>query len=310
MGRGTLGTVAVLGALGCSGSVAAATGESPPFAETSVLVEWLMTLSLIASPLILIALLLSGGWKLPPSARLAAWRLPTELSALVFAASILLGGVGSWVVIQIAGDDAAGGLARTGLATLGMYGGSLLPLVVLGLLWRHLPTPVGAEKPVPNMLATGLGAMACLLGLPLVETAGFLGTELQAWLQGASGSPLAHATLDLLVHSPRDGWWWVIALGALIAAPIVEETLYRGCLQQALRRLKVGRWWAILLTSGIFVLMHLPALHTETLIGSLVALLVVSILFGWIREWTGCLAASISAHVLFNAFNLAIALLL
>lgn len=310
MGRGTFGTVAALGMLACSGSVAAATVDSLPIPETSVLVEWLTTISLIASPLILAALLVSGGWKLPPSARLAAWRLPTELGALVFAASILLGGIGSWLAIKLAGDDATGGLARTGLATLGLYGGSLLPLVVMGVLWRHLPRPVGAEKSLPSVFAAGLGAIACLIGLPLVEAAAYLGTELQAWLQGASGSPIAHATLDLLVHSTLETWWWVIALGAVIGAPIVEETLYRGCLQQALRRMKVGRWWAILLTSGVFVLMHLPALPADTLIGSLAALLMVSMLFGWIREWTGCLAASISAHMLFNAFNLTLALLL
>ena len=269
---------------------------------------WMTTGMLVAAPIILLMLFITGGWKLPPSARLAAWRLPVELGALIFATTILLGGLGSWAAIRLYGGEGVTGIARTGLATLGMYGGSLIPLIGLAFLWPHLPRPVGAEKPLPTLLAAGLGAVGCLFGLPLIETVAFLGTELQAWLQGAPGSPIAHVTLDLLVNSAPGGWWWAIALGAMLAAPLVEEILYRGIIQQALRRMKVGRWWAILFTSGIFVLMHLPALSTETLVGSLGALFMASIIFGWIREWTGRLAASISAHVLFNVFNLLLAL--
>ena len=105
-------------------------------------------------------------------------------------------------------------------------------------------------------------------------------------------------------------WWWAIALGAVIAAPIVEETLYRGILQQSLRRLGIGRWWAILATTGVFVLMHIPALTYEAMVGSMTALFAAGIIFGWIREQTGRLDASIIAHMLFNAFNLTLLMLI
>lgn len=302
-------TAAVLG-LASTGSVAAASFDSPETSPPIDLFGWLSLGSLIAAPIVLILVFASGAWRLPPSARIAAWRIPIELSALVFATSILLGGVGSWAALTVFGSDSAPGINRDGLATLGMYVGSLLPLAVLAGLWPHMPRPTGAEKSLPNLLAAGLGLIACVLGLPLIEAVSFLGTQTQEWLQGAEGSPIAHATLSLLVNAPSSGWWWVVAGGAVLGAPIVEETLYRGCVQQALRRLKIGRWWAILLTSTVFVLMHLPALPTETLMGSMAALLMASILFGWIREWTGCLAASISAHVLFNAFNLVLAMVI
>ena len=102
----------------------------------------------------------------------------------------------------------------------------------------------------------------------------------------------------------------MIAIGALLCAPIVEETLYRGILQQSLRRLGLGRWWAILATSGLFALLHIPMLSTEVMLGSLAALYAAGILFGWIREQTGRLDAPIVAHILFNAFNLVFALLI
>ena len=47
---------------------------------------------------------------------------------------------------------------------------------------------------------------------------------------------VAHQTLDALSHSgARDPWWWLAILGAAVLAPVAEELLYRGLLQQGLK---------------------------------------------------------------------------
>ena len=304
----------------CAALIAVTTYSSvaatdPPASATQAgfdLLWWVTTASLVLSPIILIGLATQGAWKLPPSPRLPAWRMPLEVGFLVFATSILLGGIGNWLAAGFSNGDGAefDSLRTIGMGTLGAYIGSSIPLVAMGILWTQLPRPVGSERPLPRAAAIIFGAIALAIGLPLVLAVSSLGNHFQQMIQGTEAVSIAHDTLKLLITTPKNLWWWIVALGALLAAPIVEETLYRGILQQSLRRLGAGRWWAILLTTGLFALMHVPVLSSEAMIGSLTALFAAGFLFGWIREQTGRLDAPIVAHVLFNAFNLVLALLI
>ena len=302
----TLGAVA-----GCS-SVAAAAAPTSLEPSSVDLLWWVTNVSLILAPLILIALGIQGAWKLPPSAKLPAWRVPLEVGFLVFATSILLGGIGQWLFgIALNDGDTDSALLRSdGMATIGTYLGAGIPLLGMGIVWTQLPRPVGGERPLPRAAAIIFGAIAVVIGLPLIESASVLGNEIQRSIQGTEAGPIAHETLLQLFDAPQSVWWWVIALGAVLAAPIVEETLYRGILQQSLRRLGIGRWWAILATTGLFVLIHIPVLTSEAMVSSMAALFTASVIFGWIREQTGRLDASIIAHMLFNAFNLTLLMLI
>ena len=305
---------AAIGAVAGWTSVASAAPLTSSTPESTLgLLEWVTYASLVLSPIILIALGIQGAWKLPPSPRLPAWRVPLEVGFLAFATSTLLGGIGHW---YFASSTAQGGnteealLQTTAMATLGGYLGAAFPLAVMGVVWTQLPRPVGGERPLPRAGALIFGAIALVIGLPLIEAVSFLGNQFQQIIQDIEADPIAHETLEQLYSSPRDVWWWIIALGAVLATPIIEETLYRGILQQSLRRLGIGRWWAILFTTGLFVLMHIPALNMDSMIGSISALFAAGVLFGWIREQTGRLDAPIIAHMLFNAFNLALAMLI
>ena len=299
-------------ALVTSSSVAASDPATTQQAGDFDLMWWVTTASLVLAPLILVGLVFQGAWKLPPSPRLPAWRIPLEVGFLAFATSMLLGGIGQWFGGSMAGGEGqdASALQASGMATIGAYLGAGIPLLAMGVIWTQLPRPVGSERPLPHFASIIFGAIALCIGLPLVETAAYLGNALQQAFQESEPVTIAHETLRQLTDSSGDIWWWVVAIGALVAAPVVEETLYRGILQQSLRRLGVGRWWAILATSGIFTLLHIPLLSTEAMLGSLAALLSAGILFGWIREQTGRLDAPIVAHILFNAFNLVLALLI
>ena len=80
---------------------------------------------------------------------------------------------------------------------------------------------------------------------------------------------------------------------------------YRGILQHTLVRGGLGRWPAIIGTSAIFALMHTFIVPWH----ALPALFVLSLGFGWVYEKTGRLAAAVTMHALFNAVNLAQAML-
>ena len=219
----------------CAALIAVTTYSSvaatdPPASATQAgfdLLWWVTTASLVLSPIILIGLATQGAWKLPPSPRLPAWRMPLEVGFLVFATSILLGGIGNWLAAGFSNGDGAefDSLRTIGMGTLGAYIGSSIPLVAMGILWTQLPRPVGSEAPLPRAAAIIFGAIALAIGLPLVLAVSSLGNHFQQMIQGTEAVSIAHDTLKLLITTPKNLWWWIVALGALLAAPIVEETL-------------------------------------------------------------------------------------
>jgi membrane protease YdiL (CAAX protease family) len=117
---------------------------------------------------------------------------------------------------------------------------------------------------------------------------------------------IAHNTLAQLADAPVGPWLVVMSIQVVLVAPVLEEVLYRGILQRTLTSLELGRWTGIIITSIIFVAMHVGAAQWH----ALPALFVLSLGFGWVYERTGRLAAPIAMHVMFNALNLALALLI
>jgi len=81
-----------------------------------------------------------------------------------------------------------------------------------------------------------------------------------------------------------------------IAAPIVEELLFRGLLQNALAKY-VPIWGAILLSSLLFALVHLQ-------LYAIPALMTLSIAFGYLYHRTGSLRTNIILHMANNVFAL------
>lgn len=81
-----------------------------------------------------------------------------------------------------------------------------------------------------------------------------------------------------------------------IAAPIVEELLFRGFLQNALTKY-VPVWGAILLSSFLFSLVHLQPY-------AIPGLMSLSIAFGYLYHRTGSLRTNILLHMANNSFAL------
>jgi len=94
----------------------------------------------------------------------------------------------------------------------------------------------------------------------------------------------------------------MLALLVVVAAPLAEETFFRGFLLQGLAR-RFTFWPAAVVSSAVFALAHVSwQLY--------VPIFVLGLAFAWLFWRTGSLWASIAAHATINATSLFVALTL
>lgn len=90
----------------------------------------------------------------------------------------------------------------------------------------------------------------------------------------------------------------VIALAVTLGAPLVEELYFRGLVQPALQR-RAGGAVGLVVTSGLFGLVHLGGNPVE----AVVPLAVFGVVVGLLAWRTGRLGPGIVAHVTFNGIT-------
>jgi membrane protease YdiL (CAAX protease family) len=92
-----------------------------------------------------------------------------------------------------------------------------------------------------------------------------------------------------------------IFISLVILPPLIEETLCRGFLFGGLRK-HLHFVPAVLITSGLFALAHLPGGENQSLVWSAVAdTFLLSLVLCWLRERTGSLWASMLLHGIKNS---------
>jgi membrane protease YdiL (CAAX protease family) len=96
----------------------------------------------------------------------------------------------------------------------------------------------------------------------------------------------------------------LVAIAAVVLAPLWEETCFRGFLLSSLAKTRLGFWPAAILTSGIWT-----ALHAGYSWPGLVSVFLAGIGLSWIMLRTGSLKAVVVAHAVINVFSLAVILL-
>lgn len=169
---------------------------------------------------------------------------------------------------------------------------ALYPLL-RGVKFRELLHDLGFIAPngIPRELM--IGVVGFVGGLPIDWIGARVGGIVDAILLGDSGSDAGIP----LYEAPMSGSWILVILGTISAclwAPIVEETMFRGCLY---RWCRVRLTWipTMLITAAIF-----GAIHPYS-VGGMISVAFGGLTLGLLREWRQSLYAPIVAHALYNA---------
>lgn len=99
-----------------------------------------------------------------------------------------------------------------------------------------------------------------------------------------------------LADAASGGWVFVLFLIVVVGAPIVEEIVYRGLLQQGLER-SVNPAIALVVTAAIFAAIHLQPIEFP-------GLFAFALVLGWTYRKTQRLGLPIITHMAFNASGL------
>jgi len=94
----------------------------------------------------------------------------------------------------------------------------------------------------------------------------------------------------------------LVAVLAIAAAPIAEETFFRGFLFPSLR-MRWGTFWGALVSGLLFAALHFN-------LGSLVPFAIIGMLLAWAYVFSGSLWVAIGAHFLFNSVSFVVAVVL
>ena len=293
-------------------STATAYTESPPPVRSSaesVATDWLQGGWWIM-PLGLVAALLfwsSRGARLGRLPRFP-WTFSPGTGYTFVLLTLIAGAVAAQIVLAVAGTDpespeqSVRALTILQLVSLSAMGAVLLAMPGW---WRR---PPGQEDTRPSFLVSaGVGFVTLVIFFPMVQSILLGGTMLRVWFTGEPPPDFAHRTLVLLDGAGDDGWRWGLMALIVFAVPVVEETIYRGLLQESLRRHRTltngSAWMSIVITSVLFALMHGGVATTE----GLVSLFVLSLGLGWVHARTGRLIAPVIMHAGYNAVNLLLA---
>ncbi|MFG0305621.1 MAG: CPBP family intramembrane glutamic endopeptidase [Phycisphaerales bacterium JB040] len=168
----------------------------------------------------------------------------------------------------------------------------------------------GGMRLAPLDFAVGMGCFA--IAWPLVELASECGTLLHRSLSdGADYYPEVHPILEHITSDPSSAWSWLLILGILVGAPLVQELIYRVFVQTAVLRLTGSAWFSILFSATAFALMErlLGSRGNEVPWHSLLPLFALGLACGIAYERTKRVGVPIAMHAGFNGLNLLLAFL-
>jgi membrane protease YdiL (CAAX protease family) len=176
-----------------------------------------------------------------------------------------------------------------------------VPIVLI--LRRHRPF---CSPAAPVLAPSGVAWVACgavLIILPIAYLQLQMGQIVWWWLEPGAEQPI-HAVLEAVETSVWGPWGAVqLTLGAVVAAPIAEELLFRGLLLQTLWRYLGHAWLAIVLSGLAFGLIH----HEQP--QDVIPLVTMGVILGYVRVRYRSLPACILIHALFNARTMVLVLL-
>jgi membrane protease YdiL (CAAX protease family) len=146
---------------------------------------------------------------------------------------------------------------------------------------------LGLNSPQRRDIALGLLALAVLI--PLID--------LISYLAGHAVTP--KFVTDLYTSSRDSSSLWLLALALVVAAPLVEEIVFRGFLLPGLAASRLRPGGALLFTSILWAL-----LHGQYQPFYLAQIVVLGIVFGWLRVRSGTTTLTVGLHATVNLVSL------
>jgi len=158
------------------------------------------------------------------------------------------------------------------------------PLIVLFLCWRMQKRNLNLSRELglQSVTAQIAGLSVILYGIfAVIEH--FYGIYFDV--------QMPEAFIQFILSTPT----WLALLSLVVAAPIMEEFIFRGFLFSQLRNTRLGGWGAIITTSFLWTVIHF---QYETMI--LYVLFILGIFLGYLRYKYNSLYLVIGIHALNN----------
>lgn len=116
------------------------------------------------------------------------------------------------------------------------------------------------------------------------------------WIEQITHAPAEQSIVSVLRHSSDLPLITVICFSAAIAAPLVEELIFRGYLYPIMKKY-TGAWFALITTSLLFGIIHVSLVP-------FIPLAVFGAMLVLLYEYTGTIWTPIIAHCIFNTATL------
>jgi len=158
-----------------------------------------------------------------------------------------------------------------------------------GLRLRTIPRDLGAS--FVNLLAVW----------PIMGAMFLVTTVIGQLLKGPDFEMPKHQTLETVTEYTGVSLQILLAFVAVVVAPLIEETIFRGLFQTTIRSYLGRPWLAIIVTSALFASVHENLTHWP-------ALFVLALGMGYSYEKSGSLWRPIFMHAIFNGMSIAAAL--
>jgi len=146
-----------------------------------------------------------------------------------------------------------------------------------------------------------MGIVGWCISFPCVLIVGLCARYISIWIWGqADIEQVAVKQLKLTMGIPY--LFGLMAFAIIIVVPVMEELLFRGFLQNFLKRY-LGRNWAMVLAAVIFALAHFSPSQGVGNFQLILSLLALSFFLSFIYEREQTLFASMALHMAFNGFS-------
>lgn len=145
----------------------------------------------------------------------------------------------------------------------------------------------------PDVVGLPLGVATQLVLVPSLYW------TLRQWWPGAFSADKVEQRARDLWDRADGAWLLVLVLVVAVGAPLIEELVYRGLVQQALQS-RINEVIAVVLAAAFFAAIHFQPVE-------LPGLFVFGLVVGVLYQRTGRLGAPIITHVAFNAAGLYLA---